>query len=177
MLPLPHTSGCLVCGRDNPHGLRLDFSVDPDTALVRAAFTPAAQHIGFTGITHGGVLATVLDEAMVWAATWQGKRFCVCGELTVRYRRSASVGVPLTIEAKIETARPRLIQTFGTAQDPDGNLIAESSGKYVPMPPEKHEEVIASFLPNPATDPAASSLASALKHFTARAASFSSPAQ
>jgi acyl-coenzyme A thioesterase PaaI-like protein len=148
---LPHTSGCLVCGRDNPHGLKLDFDIDPQSGLVRTEFIPAIHHIGFTGIAHGGILATVFDEAMVWAATWHGKRFCVCGEITVRFRRSAVIGQPLRIEARISSPRPRLIQTTATAHDADGNLIAESSGKYVPMPVERHAAIIATLVPDPAT--------------------------
>jgi len=158
---LPHTSGCLVCGRDNPHGLKLDFTVDPTTGIVRTHFTPAAHHIGFTGIAHGGILATVFDEAMVWAASWQGKRFCVCGELTVRFRREAVIGNPLTIEARISNPRPRLIQTSATAHNAAGYLIAESTGKYVPMPPERHAQMVESFLPDPASEITASALRAA----------------
>jgi acyl-coenzyme A thioesterase PaaI-like protein len=158
-LALPHTSGCLVCGRDNPHGLKLNFTVDPDTGIVRTEFSPASHHIGFTGIAHGGILATVFDEAMVWAATWQGKRFCVCGELTVRFRQTAKIDKPLLIEAKITNPRPRLIQTIATAMDPAGNLIAESTGKYVPMPPDKHAEVVRTFVADPATEITAVALA------------------
>ena len=40
LLQLPHTAGCLVCGRDNPHGLRLDLHVEPATGAVRVEFTP-----------------------------------------------------------------------------------------------------------------------------------------
>src|SRR5688500_4991698 len=108
---LPHTAGCRVCGRQNPHGLRLSLDVDESSGAVRVDFTPRPEHIGFEGIVHGGVLATVLDEAMVWAATWAGRRFCVCGELTTRFRREAAVGQPLVVEARVETNRPRLLTT------------------------------------------------------------------
>src|SRR5689334_20543990 len=102
LLQLPHTAGCLVCGRDNPHGLKLDLYVDPETSTVRVEFTPRLQHIGFEGVVHGGVIATVLDEAMVWCATWSGRRFCVCAELTTRFRKEAAVGRKLIVETKIE---------------------------------------------------------------------------
>ena len=157
-LDLPHTAGCLVCGRDNPHGLKLSFTVDPVTGIVRTQFAPSQHHIGFTGIAHGGILATVFDEAMVWAATWSGKRFCVCGELSVRYRRPALIDHPLTIEACIDSSRPRLMQTSATAFDVNGKLVAESTGKYVPMLAQKHAEVIASFLCDPSTQAAADAL-------------------
>src|SRR4051812_40117448 len=93
-LQLPHTPGCLVCGRNNDFGLKLSLFVDPATGVVSVDFAAEPQHIGFEGIVHGGLIATVIDEAMVWAATWNGKRFCVCGELSVRFRRPAQVGEP-----------------------------------------------------------------------------------
>src|SRR5688572_20740115 len=111
LLELPHTPGCVVCGRDNPSGLGLSLFVDPASGVVRLAYTPRAVHIGFEGVVHGGVLGTVIDEAMVWAATWAGKRFCLCGEMTVRYSAPAAVGRELLVEARVESARPRLIQT------------------------------------------------------------------
>ena len=151
-LPLPHTPGCLVCGKDNPHGLHLNFTVDPTTGIVRTTFTPASHHIGFSGIAHGGILATVFDEAMVWAATWLGKRFCVCGELTVRFRQIALIDKPLTIEARITSPRPRLIQTSATAHDSNGILVADSTGKYMPMPAERHAEMITTLVQDPATE-------------------------
>src|SRR5437870_11277091 len=80
-IELPHTPGCLVCGRDNPLGLKLALFIEDSTGEVHVEFLPRPQHIGFEGIIHGGALATILDEAMVWAATWHGRRFCLCGAM------------------------------------------------------------------------------------------------
>src|SRR4051794_35478026 len=101
-MELPHTAGCVVCGRQNPHRLGLSLHVDEGSGVVSVEFTPRPEHIGFEGIVHGGVLATVLDEAMVWAATWAGKRFCVAGEMTIRFQKSAAVGHLLRCEARVE---------------------------------------------------------------------------
>src|SRR4051812_47030342 len=111
LLELPHTHGCLVCGQSNPHGLKLHLFVSPEPGGVRVQFTPIPHPIGFEGLVPRGTLATVIDEAMVWAATWSGKRFCVCAELTVRFKKVALVGEPLTVEAKVKSSRSRLIET------------------------------------------------------------------
>ena len=164
-LELPHTAGCLVCGRHNPHGLHLGLHVDPATGAVAVPFTPRPEHIGFEGIIHGGVLATVLDEAMVWAATWAGRRFCVAGEMTVRFRKSAEAGRALRCEARVESAAsrrpgtPRLIHATGRITEADGGtLIAEATGKYVPVSPERHRAVLATFVDEPQTARAATIL-------------------
>ncbi len=139
---LPHTPGCIVCGRENIHGLHLSFHVHNETGIVTADYTPAPHHIGFEGIIHGGVLATILDEAMVWAATWAGKRFCVCGELSVRYRQSVPVGFPLRVEARIDAVRSRLIETTGSIVDASGAVYCTATGKYVPVPPQRNRDLM-----------------------------------
>jgi len=162
-MELPHTAGCLVCGRQNPHGLRLSLHVDEGSGVVSAEFTPRPEHIGFEGIVHGGVLATVLDEAMVWAATWAGKRFCVAGEMTVRFRRIATIGEAVRVEAKVESNRPRLIQAIGAVTTSAGELVAEATGKYVPVPPERNRRVIETLVHDAATARAATELRAAAK--------------
>ena len=158
LLELPHTAGCLVCGRDNARGLNLSLFVDPASGIVHVDFTPRAVDVGFEGIVHGGFLATVIDEAMVWAATWSGKRFCVCGELSVRFRRPAAVGEPLHLEARVEFARPKLIQTMATVRTPDKSVVCAGEGKYVPMDRESSQRVTGTFVDNPATAEAAALL-------------------
>lgn len=160
-MELPHTAGCMVCGRENPHGLRLDLHVDPAGGVVSTSFTPRPEHIGFVGVVHGGVIATVLDEVMVWAATWSGRRFCVCGEMTVRFRASAQVGRTLHIEARVDSFRPKLIQTSAEARDPDGAVVAIATGKYVSLPPDRNREFVKTLVDEPATQEAAGTLKAA----------------
>ncbi len=151
LLELPHTAGCVVCGKDNPHGIGLNLKVDPDTGVVRVEYRSQPKHIGFVGIIHGGIQGLILDEAMVWAATWTGKRFCVCGEMVVRYRRSVPVGQDLHIEASVSAVRSRLIETQSSIRDAEGTLYTTARGKYVPVPIEQSEKFVQSVLIEPAT--------------------------
>jgi acyl-coenzyme A thioesterase PaaI-like protein len=146
-LELPHTPNCLVCGRSNPHGLRLSLHVEPETGVVTTEFAPTGDHIGFEGIVHGGVLATVLDEAMVWAATWAGKRFCVAGEMMVRFRESARPGERLVCAARVDVARSRLVTTTGEiTRASDGATVATAGGKYVPLHPSRNRDFVATLV-------------------------------
>lgn len=154
LIELPHTAGCLVCGRENPAGLRLSLFVDPELGSVHVPYSPRAEQGGFVGIVHGGALATILDEAMVWAATWAGGRFCVCGEMNIRYRQPARVGMTLSIEARVEQMRSRLIRTSGVVRHGD-TILCAATGSYVPMAGEAHRAVVASFVDEPATRTAA----------------------
>ncbi|HEY0009847.1 MAG TPA: PaaI family thioesterase [Tepidisphaeraceae bacterium] len=149
MLQLPRTAGCLVCGPHNPLSFGLHFFVDAE-GTVTADFTPAPEHIGFDRVTHGGVVATVLDEAMVWAAIWAGKRGCLAAELAVRYRSPGAVGVPLKVEARVHLFRSRLIQTASRLMMGD-RVVAEATAKYIPVPLDEHERILATFIPDAAS--------------------------
>ena len=169
-MELPHTAGCLVCGRQNVHGLGLSLHVDEQRGVVWTEFSPRPEHIGFEGIAHGGVLATVLDEAMVWAATWAGKRFCVAGEISVRFRKSAEVGRTLSCEARVESpgsrrpGLPRLLHASGTIVEVEGGaVVAEATGKYVPVAPDRNEVVIGTLVDEQQTAAAAARLREAAK--------------
>src|SRR4051812_15254316 len=96
---LPHTKSCFVCGEANPSGLRLRF--ETDGRVVTSRFTPRREHIGFKDVVHGGIIATLLDEVMVWACAVQTKRFAYCAELNVRFVRAVHPGDETLASAKL----------------------------------------------------------------------------
>jgi uncharacterized protein (TIGR00369 family) len=148
MLTLPHTQSCFVCGEANPLGLGLKFETDGH--VVRARFTPRPEHIGFKDTIHGGILATLLDEIMVWACGVRTKRFAYCAEMTVRFSSPARPGRELTATAEmLADRRGRLFEARAEVRDADDLLIAASTGKYLPMDAETEAamrtELIGSF--------------------------------
>lgn len=129
---LPHTTSCFVCGERNPLGLNLRFQTDGK--VVSTTFTPTTAHIGFRGVTHGGILATVLDEIMVWACAVSTRRFSFCAELTTRFHHPAQPDAPLTVTSELlENRRNRVFEAKAEIRDADGQLIAEATGKYRPL--------------------------------------------
>ena len=105
---------------------------------------------------------------MVWAATWAGKRFCVAAEISVRFRKSAAVGVPLRVEATVEAAvskRPgkptRVVYTEAVIVDETGATVAEATGKYMAVTPERNRDVVATLVDEPQTARAATALRAA----------------
>jgi acyl-coenzyme A thioesterase PaaI-like protein len=154
VLELPHTQGCLVCGKQNPHGLHLSLFVDESTNIVSLTYTPLPEHIGFEGIVHGGILATVLDEAMVWAATWHNKIFCVAGEMNIRFRLGATVGEQLNVTAQVLSQRRNIIETVGQIRSPAG-VVATATGKYIPVSPDRNKHFLSTLVSEPSTTQAA----------------------
>jgi acyl-coenzyme A thioesterase PaaI-like protein len=121
---------CFGCGDANPHGLRLRFRPRAD-AGVWARFSPTRDHEGYLGMTHGGIIATVLDEAMSWAVTHAGD-LGVTARMTLTFRQPARVGEELLVLASISGSRARAIDTRAEVRRVVGNaLIAEAEGRFV----------------------------------------------
>lgn len=120
---------CFACGEDNPIGLKLKFTPIPNG--VETLFTPCDLYQGFQNIIHGGIVATLLDEAIAWAC-----RICgvdaVTGELTVRYKRPLIANRCVKIVGMIDKNKGKIL--YGSAQiiDQDGNLIATATAKMIP---------------------------------------------
>jgi uncharacterized protein (TIGR00369 family) len=132
MRELPHTKSCFVCGEDNPVGLRQRF--ETDGRVVRTRFTPRAEHAGFKGVIHGGILATLLDEIMVWACAVQTRQFGFCAEMTIRYQRPATPGSELLVEAElVADRRGRVFETKAVVRNSAGDVLAQATGKYMPI--------------------------------------------
>ena len=127
----PH-SRCFVCGRDNAHGLHTQFSSDPAGA-AEADWTPVASWEGFHGIIHGGIVATVLDEAMSKAVA-AAKCQALTGELRVRYRHYVSTGEALHVRGWIVKRAKRLIATEATLTAADGSERAHAWARFLTLP-------------------------------------------
>jgi uncharacterized protein (TIGR00369 family) len=160
MRELPHTKSCFVCGEANPVGLRQRF--ETDGRIVRAHFRPRPEHAGFQGVVHGGVLATLLDEIMVWACAVTTRKFGFCAEMTVRYQRPATPGEALVAEAElVANRRGRIFEAKAELRNAAGEMLASATGKYMPIRDadlaELQRDLVgdAGWLLNPTAPPAA----------------------
>jgi uncharacterized protein (TIGR00369 family) len=117
---------CFGCGRNNPIGLKLKFKMDGST--IRTEFTPDKTHQGWPGLLHGGILGTLLDEAMSNVAYTTGNT-CLTASINIRIRQPIKVEVPLIVTARITRLGKKLIETEGRVSLEDGTVVAESTAK------------------------------------------------
>ncbi|MDB6064460.1 MAG: thioesterase superfamily protein [Pedosphaera sp.] len=144
MRTLPHTHSCFVCGESNASGLKLRF--ETDGLIVRARFLPRAEHIGFKQTVHGGIIATVLDEIMVWGCAVQTRRFAYCAEMTVRFVSPLRPGEEVVAMGElIANRRNKIYEAKGELRGASGLLLASATGKYVPIKEADMTEMIADF--------------------------------
>ncbi len=140
MSKLPNYHGCFVCGDRNTSGLNVRFYTEEER--VWTTYTPTNRHTGYLGITHGGIVAALLDETMGWAPALANRRFCVTAELTIQYLKPAREGVELRVAGWVTADRRRIWETAGEITDADGNLIARATGKYVPLSEEQTDDIL-----------------------------------
>lgn len=119
---------CFGCGRLNPFGLQLEFVADGDG--VRADLTPGRLREGWAGTIHGGILSTMLDEALAWSL-FRHQIWAVTARLNVSFRRPAMVGQPLSIHGWLVRDRGRLIEVAGEIRSADGTVLSEATGLFV----------------------------------------------
>ena len=135
----PNSQMCFICGLENPIGLKLFFYEHADGS-VSARFTPRAEHQGFPGVVHGGIVSAMLDEAMARASMTGGReQWMMTAKLELRFHKPVPVGAPLTVVGRVErmsrigmTARSEVLLA-------DGTLAAEANGLFTTLPPEQKD--------------------------------------
>lgn len=119
---------CFVCGTKNPIGLKLDFHFDGRT--IKTEFISKKEHQGYSNIVHGGIITTLLDEAMVKLAIAMGVPV-VTASMEIRLRKAVNVGEKLIIEAEILSRTKKLLEAYAKAVTEDNAVIADAKGKLV----------------------------------------------
>jgi len=119
--PIPACASCLIPIRVSFAGFQctgLKLRFETDGRIVRARFVPRAEHIGFKQTVHGGIIATVLDEIMVWACAVQTRRFAYCAELNVRFASPLRPGEEVLATAElVSNRRDRIFEARGELRD------------------------------------------------------------
>lgn len=121
---------CFACGPKNEHGLHLHFDQTGNGA--RAVFVPTEAHEGWPGMIHGGILLTVLDEAMAYALFYR-RIPAFTARLETRFRRPAAPGQTLIVSSEIVGERRGIVDARGAITLEDGTEVAQATGRFVPV--------------------------------------------
>lgn len=119
---------CVACGARNSRGLRLRFSQGPNGASAR--WTPTGDWESFQGTIHGGIIGTVLDEAMskaIIARDWEA----FTAELRVRFQGRTAPGDELHVRGWVVDRQKRYIRTEATLVTDTGDERAHAWGTFL----------------------------------------------
>jgi uncharacterized protein (TIGR00369 family) len=134
--PLAHgqQNGCFGCGDDNAAGLQLKFFVDEEQRVIcRVRLSVRFQ--GPPGHAHGGIIATLLDEAMSKANRRRGI-VAMTRHMSVDYRRPVPLESDLVLEGWSESDTGRKHRCSAEVRDESGTVLASSTGVFIEVTPE-----------------------------------------
>ncbi|KGO32971.1 MAG: PaaI family thioesterase [Desulfoprunum sp.] len=130
-VPLPRLDkDCFGCGSENHSGLRMTF--ETNGSQIRSRLTVPSRFRGWSKLVHGGVISTILDETMSWAAIILTKRFILTKKMTIQFQRPIYVESALCGIGSIkELTGERRATVTAELFDDQGRLCAASEGEFV----------------------------------------------
>ena len=139
--PLPNIERhCFACGPDNHHGLHMRFFSDGERIK---AVADIPEHLrGWSNLAHGGVLTTLLDEAMAWAGIYFLNRFLLTKSITVHFKKPVYIEDHVTVIATIgERHHDRKIRLHAALHLADGSEAASADGDFVLYTPSQFQKL------------------------------------
>ena len=137
LTPLAHgaLNHCFGCGEKNRTGLRLRFFVD-DTGTIVCHTRLAARFAGPPGHAHGGIIATLLDEAMSKANRARGV-VAMTRQMEVDYLRPVPLAAKLTLTARHTSTAGRRHHCEAQLADAAGLVLATAKAVFVAVDPAR----------------------------------------
>ena len=120
---------CFGCGPANAIGLQLEFLLTEDGAVVCLP-TILECFEGPPGYLHGGIIATLLDEAMSKTVRARGLK-AVTGRMEIDYRRPVRSATPIRMEGRLLRSEGRKHWTEARILDARGHMLAEAKGIFI----------------------------------------------
>lgn len=138
---------CFGCAPGNAQGLRLRFEEHTEDCSVECAFRMARRFEGPPGYVHGGIIATILDEAMGKVNRQKGI-VALTRRMAVDYLAPVPLGVELRAVGWVVKQEGRKHFHAGEIRTPEGAVLARAEGLFVEIDPvemfRKHRQRIGS---------------------------------
>lgn len=137
LMPLAHGAqhACFGCGPANRTGLRLKFYVNQEGTVV-CHFRVPKRFEGPPGLTHGGVIATLLDEAMSKVNRAKGV-VAMTRQMEVEYLRPVPLGTALRLEGRSAGGGGRVHRCEAVILDAEGGVLAQGKAVFIAVDPAK----------------------------------------
>lgn len=132
----PLQNNCFACGRGNADGLQLEFFFDEDARTAFCKFNLPAKYQGPPGHAHGGIIATILDEAMGKVNKLRNV-LALTRSMNVEYLKPVPLGKDLTVTGREERVEGRNHINAAEITDESGALLARSVGTFVAIDVKK----------------------------------------
>jgi uncharacterized protein (TIGR00369 family) len=127
---------CFACGKGNPDGMHLKFIHDKARNCFVCRFRLDERFTGPPGHCHGGIIATILDEAMGKVNRLRDV-VAVTSELTVKYLRPVPLNKPLRVVSREVRVFGRCHINEAEILNQKGEILARGQGTFIAIDPRR----------------------------------------
>lgn len=120
-----HVPYCFGCSPDNPHGLKIDFTVKDN--IVIGEFVSDTYHMGPPDAVHGGIIATLIDDSMSFLGRGVLKVDVRTMRVEIVFRNQAPIGERMWVEARLQEEKSRKLIIKARVYT-EKNTVAEATG-------------------------------------------------
>jgi uncharacterized protein (TIGR00369 family) len=129
-------NNCFVCGMDNPEGMRLKFILDEERQTFVCHFRLGKRYTGPPGHCHGGIIASILDDAM-GKVNKLHQVIALTREMTVEYLKPVPLHKPLRVEGREIEKKGRTHVNAAEILNDKNEVLARSKGIFIAIDPAK----------------------------------------
>lgn len=127
---------CFACGQQNDNGLKMRFFASHEK--LRSEITIPEHMRGWSHLTHGGVITTMLDEIMGWSGIYFLNRFLLTKDIKVKFRLPVFINEQVTIYGWVAQQKSDSQVTLAAELvNSKGQVAARAEGDFVLFKPEK----------------------------------------
>jgi uncharacterized protein (TIGR00369 family) len=127
---------CFACGQNNPSGMRLRFTLDEARQTFVCKFRLSKRYTGPPGHCHGGIIATILDDAMGKVNKLRHV-IALTKEMRVEYLKPVPLHKPLHVEGSEVSVQGRIHINTAKILNDKNEVLARSQGTFIAIDPEK----------------------------------------
>jgi uncharacterized protein (TIGR00369 family) len=105
---------------------------DEQSQSVHIPFEPDQTWCGYESVVHGGLIASVLDEAMAWAVKQKSGAWAFTADFRLRYKKALEPFKKYTAVARMDEESGRTIGAAAEILDENGRVAAKASAVFLP---------------------------------------------
>ena len=115
----------------NPFGVRGVPTIDEDGAKITIEYMPPAHVGSWRNVLHGGVISTLLDEAIILVGIASFRNAASTASLEIRFRNPAPTCTKLIISANRTKMSQKTVDVEANLALEDGTVCATGTGKVM----------------------------------------------
>jgi len=132
---------CFGCGKHNPEGMHLKFAYDEKLGGFVCRLRLGKRYAGPPGHVHGGIIATILDEAMGKVNKLR-QVVALTSEMTVNYLKPVPLNQPLRVESRELRVQGRKHVNVAEMLNAKGDVLARGKALFIAIDPQRFAKFV-----------------------------------